>query len=1119
MRKLESQLPVWVRKTSLGQKTNYELYPLFFSRPSLQAQRYDLAAAALQKDVRERFKNFELSAETREELLWFLFRPEWQLQSFYCEVKLNKQRQRIRVGAVVFPIQEQYMVCFPMLEHFMLAFESGTGQTDMAQGVEQAVQHWLQERSEEEGEDFSLQNYQMNDGDFATEVKIELRYRLGPFHFEEKEEEDWLALLSDLEEFDGEQELQEVGTGLHHLYPSELKRAYYREEEVERVLDLLFAHGEESPSFVLVGEEGLGKHSVLEEALHRYYEVMDESLTSPYKTAHKLEVWRIDPNRVISGMSIVGMWQKRMEAILKHLRERVGFLAKEAGTTSLEKDKLVVDNPLALLRIGRSSQNNMNLADLLKPYLEKRQIQLIILATPEVWKLVQERDRRFADLFRVLRLEQVAETRAVHMLLGQRQELELRYEVNIELSAFGLLLDIWRNYFKRQALPGIVAKMMQRLAVKHQGSYIDEEAVRVEFSAQTGLEPRIFDRNYLFEAGEVEQTLKQTLIGQEAAVEALEEVIQVVKARLNAPNRPLGSFLFIGPTGVGKTEAAKVLCRYLLGNEERLTRFDMNEYADEWSLSRLIGDYFQPEGQLSSQVRYQPFSILLLDEIEKAHPKVLDLLLQVLDDARLTDALGRVVDFSNTIIIMTSNIGAEQLNHRLGFERGLDQAQHFYQKAVEQYFRPEFINRIHRLVVFKALELEHIFEIAKLQIQSLLNRDGFVRRTTILNVEPTALEWVAKRGYDGKMGGRALKRQIERDLTMFTAEQLIQTPSDSPLIFNILLREGKLIPQIEPLDFIPALPPQWLPPLPQAPELRRAFRSIYDQVLSLQQKLQDWEQIRAQSPLIHQADFQGNWLYYDFKNRLAEQKEQIQHLILTFHSDYPQPLPEQALRVKLTPGSLIVKRSDARRNPERNLQKDLLFQKTAFDELRYLYQHAPEEFTKQQSIYLQHYLDYQTLETIWEQLCQKPQPQKHRLEIQSLIANQGQDEIAYLLKTYLELCPQLGLSLHQLDKHNLLIEGYAVQTLLRGEIGYHLFHRPHQNPLPLKISLHALSEAASPVPELKVLRLYDLSLGNQHKSSTVTDLRSGFSNQAKLGPNEFKLFVHAALYKNKTNTT
>ena len=214
----------------------------------------------------------------------------------------------------------------------------------------------------------------------------------------------------------------------------------------------------------------------------------------------------------------------------------------------------------------------------------------------------------------------------------------------------------------------------------------------------------LLDEINTFENEEIEETIKTALVGQDSVVAKISDLIHQIKAKLQNKNKPLATLLFVGPTGVGKTEAAKVLCRYLLGDEQKLIRFDMNEYPDAYSINRLLGDYHQAEGLLASSVRNKPFGVLLFDEIEKADQKVQDLLLQVLDEGLFTNALGRKIHLKNYVIIMTSNVGSSEIAHRIGFEYENSSDEQIYRNAIEKNFRPEFVNRIEDIVIFDSLK-------------------------------------------------------------------------------------------------------------------------------------------------------------------------------------------------------------------------------------------------------------------------------------------------------------------------------------------------------------------------------------------------------------------------------
>jgi ATP-dependent Clp protease ATP-binding subunit ClpC len=1109
-------VPVLVQNIKIDEQWQYYIRPLFFQYPVATHRRLESAIQNFKSALRDFFKGFKLQRANLESLLWYKFNPKVKhltprLQFFSGKTQFIDGKFSI----VHFQLQETHFICLPGFNsHTFIIDEADLKGNGIVQKAQEAIDGLIKSyKKQHELNNWVMDSHQASKGEFITTIELSIKIENAGFNFESSDNDWFFSFFSGNRDFNGESEIEQVGFNLNESYPLELKRAFYRDDIVRQLFNTVY-HEENTP-IVLVGPEGVGKHSLIHEVVYRYMKSLEDSEKQDYELQ---KMWHIDPGRIIAGMSVVGMWQKRFESILHYVQNRLSGQSK----TNLA-DKILIDNPVALLRIGKSSQNSMTLSDVLKPYLENRTLQVILIASNEEWKLVQEKDRRFADLFQVTRVPEPKQQDALRMILELRKKLELDNDCVLSIPAVRQLFNIHRNYFKRRALPGSVAKLMTQIAVKFRHQYIDVEHVQEEFKHYSGLNAQIFDDNYIFEENEVRNNIDAALIGQPDAVESLTNVIHLIKARLQNPQKPLGSFLFIGPTGVGKTEAAKIICRYLLGDEDKILRFDMNEYIDSGAVSRLIGDYYNPEGQLTGKIRYNPFGIILFDEIEKAHPKVHDLLLQVLDDGRLTDSLGRTVDFVNTIIIMTSNVGASDVSAQLGFETSSRNEAAVYRKAVENFFRPEFVNRIDQIVIFKGLGLEHILEIAKLQIKQLLSRDGFVRRTTILNISPAALEWVAQRGYNEKMGGRALKRQIERDLTAFTADQLIKTHSDVPILFDIQLKEGKLFPRIEALDFVDPIQENWLPKVPVEKEMKIYYSRLLKKVEKLEDYLEgsfddeyyeepeddDFEEEEEEDD-DDDDDDNDDWMFYQLKNQLFKKKEYLKMVVLGFKSDYEDKLNQNVFRLKSAGTSSIIYKRDDSSKIEKILQKDLLFQQSALDELRYVYQNAPEQFERAQTAYIQDYVDIAYL-NMASQAASAYEVDQIEIHIESVIQGQGMDETDYLKSIYSDLLNNLDLSYKLLD-NCIEVDGYAVYDLLKNEQGFHLFYRSHQNSLPIRVIVCRAGEKKyAENSKLKVLRLYDICLGVGHKSSTMTDLRSAYTNQANITVGEFKVLIFGGL--------
>ena len=613
-----------------------------------------------------------------------------------------------------------------------------------------------------------------------------------------------------------------------------------RDKEIKRVIQILSRRTKNNP--VLVGEPGVGKTAVAQGIASA---IVNREV--PDNLAKK-RVMALDMGSLIAGTKYRGEFEDRMKKILKEI-QRDGSVI------------LFVDEMHTLIGAG-GAEGAIDASNILKPSLARGDIQMIGATTFDEYQKYIEKDQALARRFQQVKIGEPSKEETVDILKGLRPKYEKFHNVKIEDEAIKDAVEFSTRYIANRFLPDkaidlideasaaekiqAIGKVDPRLTkldtqindVIHQKeqaaenqnfvkaaklrdeeskltksrdklvekvenknskkAIVDSNKIAQIVSEWTGVPVTRMKKSETKRLAHLESILHERVIGQDKAISAVSRAIRRSRSGIKDENRPIGSFLFLGPTGVGKTELAKALAAAVFGSERNIIRVDMSEYMDQVATSKLIGSApgYEEGGQLSERVRRNPYSVILLDEVEKAHPDVFNLLLQVLDEGFLTDSKGRKVDFRNTIIIMTSNLGSRSLQEdkTVGFAADNEDKNKIQQEkvsaAVKQFFRPEFLNRIDETVVFDSLTKEQLREIISLMTSHLVDR--LARKDITLKISPAALDVLAKDGFDPEMGARPLRRAIQHELEDVIAEDLISEKVKAGQTVKIGSRQGKL---------------------------------------------------------------------------------------------------------------------------------------------------------------------------------------------------------------------------------------------------------------------------------------------------------------------------------------
>lgn len=608
--------------------------------------------------------------------------------------------------------------------------------------------------------------------------------------------------------------LREIGRNLSHLArDGSLGRAKGREAIVTSIVETLETRG--GAGIVLVGPGGVGKTAIVHEVTRRLHE---RTVTT------RRDVWRIDGNQFIAGMSYVGQWEARARSLCTEL--------VDTG------DILFVDDLTSLVFAGRHAKGDSHLAMYLEPQLARRELTIIGECTPERLERMREEAPSFAALFDVIQVPPMSERETLPVLLAAVRELEESsgtISPRLGPDVMQVALELSGRFFASRALPGRAVRVVEQV-LAGPGTVEDRirryrakdvyDAVRRE----TGLPDFVLGGARPKTREEIVTELSTQVAGQPEAIDAVTDAVLSLQLSVQDSEKPLANLLFVGPTGVGKTETAKALARYLFGSSERLVRFDMSELADAGSIDRLIGSAGGRTGELFTALVTQPFCVVLFDEIEKAHPRVFDALLQFLGEGRLTDPSGRTADGRNCVVVMTSNLGVREAATQTGLVRGdVQAASQHYLSAATQFFRPELFNRLDRVVPFRSLDKPALRLVVEHALASLLKRRGLQRGNVLVDVEPELLELLVDQAFDPRYGARPLKRALERLLAVPLAHHLVRRDVEELALIEMLRRGDEPTLSVSLLASPPPVatrpPTTWT-----LPKLRVAARQAADEV-------------------------------------------------------------------------------------------------------------------------------------------------------------------------------------------------------------------------------------------------------------------------------------------------
>jgi ATP-dependent Clp protease ATP-binding subunit ClpC len=553
----------------------------------------------------------------------------------------------------------------------------------------------------------------------------------------------------------------------------------------EALVDQVRAHLLRRRSVLLVGPAGSGRTSVLHALAAR---VANERTERDWWQS--IVEW--PASQFVTGTRFLGDWQTKTAA-LAHQAEAEGAV-------------LALPDPWLLPEIGRSSASQHNVFAQLRPLIQQGRLLLIGEVTPEQLSTL-EGTPGMRGLFERVNVPPLGPAECAAVLRGRAESAGF----SLDPPTLVALTDLAARFLPRLPAPGPAKGLLERVIERRAepawggpGAPVDPDFVSRVFADHSGLPDFVVSPSATLTLESVRGALGERVVGQRGALEAVVEAIALFKAGLNDPDRPIGSFLFVGPTGVGKTELARALAGFLFGSDTRLLRFDLSEFKDYHAFEQLVGSARDPgiRARLLEPVRTQPFQVVLFDELDKAHANIWDLLLPLLDEGYLTSATGERVDFRSTLVVCTSNVGPPGPERSVGFgppaDRGAAaQYELRVREALETAFRPEFLNRFQSIALFHPLSVEDVRTIARQALRAILARDGLARRRVTVEVDDAALDLAARFGFDARYGARALKRELQTHLVLPLARTLMERTVLPGNVLHLQARDGQVVVRVE----------------------------------------------------------------------------------------------------------------------------------------------------------------------------------------------------------------------------------------------------------------------------------------------------------------------------------